>query len=107
MAAADCLSPIWQLKKCYDARLPDNVGLVDFPINVLDLQDLLVSDLIIPEQKLERSFKALEDDEGPEIVLGAVNWRRAFWKRLVRQLEIQVKMKLDADSQAEVSSVVA
>jgi hypothetical protein len=87
---------LWILKKHYDARLPENVRLVPIPTGLSDwsAQDWLVNEIIEPECKL---LDSTPEDLPEDLAVGAVNWRRAFWKRAVKQIEEEIASSDDED----------
>lgn len=81
---------LWSVKKHYDARLPEDVRLLPLPtgLSAQTAQLWLLENIIEPEQ-------ALEDDCRYDSPLGAVLWRKAFWKRVISLIEAEIAAGTD------------
>lgn len=80
------------LKKHYDARLPEDVRLVPVPahISTAAAQVWLLQNILEPEKLLEKDIR----NESP---VGATPWRKAFWKRVISQIETEIAQQSDTD----------
>lgn len=87
------LDDLWLLKKHYDARLPENVRLVPIPqgVSLEDAQAWLVSNIIDDERLLQRNRFSQDTN------IGAVTWRKAFWKRVANCIEEEILISENED----------
>lgn len=90
------LEELWILKKHYDARLPEDVRLVPLPKTLYrqSIQTWLVDNLITSEEAFSDEYV---NKEGVTGSLGASLWRKAFWKRIVNQIETEIAASADED----------
>ncbi|KAK9898102.1 hypothetical protein P389DRAFT_170241 [Cystobasidium minutum MCA 4210] len=92
------LEELWILKKHYDARLPEDVRLVPLPKTLYrqSIQTWLVDNLITSEEAFSDEYV---NKEGVTGSLGASLWRKAFWKRIVNQIETEIAASADEDNE--------
>lgn len=85
----DELQQLWTIKKHYDARLPEDVRKVHIPEKLASeaSQRWLVENLIQSEATFLRTY---EGKNSHGLSLGAVLWRKAFWKRIISHLEGEI-----------------
>lgn len=85
----DELRQLWTIKKHYDARLPEDVRKVYIPEKLASeaSQRWLVENLIQSEATFLRAY---EEEVPRGFSLGAVLWRKAFWKRIISHLEGEI-----------------
>lgn len=88
----DCQG-LWDLKRYYDARLPEDVRLVPIPQKLASdaAQTWLVQNLQVPELLNISNGTNFAD----QLSIGAIPWRKAFWKRIVRQIEDEISSESD------------
>lgn len=86
------LADLWSLKKHYDARLPENVRQVPLPADLCQnaVQTWLVRNLVEPEE-------TLENRKPHASAIGAASWRKAFWKRIINQIEAEIAALANED----------
>ena len=86
----EILNPLHDVRKHYAARSPSVPSLLVLPsrskLALREVQDWLVTYLLVSDDDLLHLLKQ-QDDTNEVIALGAVPWRRSFWKRIVREIE--------------------